>query len=234
MNQVKAKTGKKRFMARPLPFEAYAGKKIAKWEAVAKRRGIDVVDAAGVSPVQEMIYFWNGYKRMRVEHMEGALERLDDYRATAEREAKGEKGWEENLEGDEVLAYYCLRGTVLHRIGRTEEARALLKEKLLGMDLATFKGIIGAQGESWVLPVAHYETAVMDWDEYMGLAVGNDGVEDLERLDKEERQTGEAALKRCAAGVDKVSKWESYDLDARIGIKVRNAQNTLKKRGALA
>ncbi|KAK5201422.1 Mitochondrial outer membrane protein iml2, partial [Cryomyces antarcticus] len=76
LNIVPQHTGKKKFMARQLPFDIFVLRKIRKWEHRAKEWGVEFVDAVGVSPIEEMIYFWNGYKRMRPEHLETSLARL--------------------------------------------------------------------------------------------------------------------------------------------------------------
>src|SRR5690242_7738366 len=74
--QVIPNIGKKKFMGRQLPFDTFVNRKISRWEARAKEWNCDFIDAIGVSPIEEMIYFWNGYKRMRPEHLQVSLENL--------------------------------------------------------------------------------------------------------------------------------------------------------------
>jgi tetratricopeptide (TPR) repeat protein len=73
----KDKVGKRKFMARQLPFDAYASKKITGWENISKEKGITLVDAIGVSPLEEMIYMWNGQKKMNDSILEKCLTKLD-------------------------------------------------------------------------------------------------------------------------------------------------------------
>lgn len=54
--------GKKRFMAQGLPLEMFADRKLKKWKARALAKGVRVVEGVGVSPVEEMIYFWSKYR----------------------------------------------------------------------------------------------------------------------------------------------------------------------------
>jgi hypothetical protein len=55
--KAKKASGKKRFMARPFPFDLFVVRKIDKWEHRAKEWSVPFVDAIGVSPLEEMIYF---------------------------------------------------------------------------------------------------------------------------------------------------------------------------------
>lgn len=64
--------GKKRFMAQSLPLEVFADRKIKKWQARAKERNVRLIEGVGVSPVEEMMYFWSEilnliFPRLRLE-----------------------------------------------------------------------------------------------------------------------------------------------------------------------
>ncbi len=64
--------------------------------------------------------------------------------------------------------------------------------------------------------MAHYELAVCYWVEA--------GREDGDR----------ATLRTCSDELAKVEKWESFDLEARVGLKITTARETLKKCGIAA
>ncbi|OCL09039.1 hypothetical protein AOQ84DRAFT_339507 [Glonium stellatum] len=203
-------TGRKRFMARQLPFDVFTNRKIQKWEHRASEWKCDFIDAIGVSPLEEMIYFWNGYKRMRPDHLETSLERL------AWSEGKENPHWEkEGLDEKAILA--LLRAATLRNLGKMDEAKSMLQEEVLAHDRASFKGHLK---DNWTAPCAHYEMAANIW---RGLE------ENAELLERPEEHAEE--LKECSKWLEDVAKWESYDLDARIGMKVTTAKDTMKRLG---
>jgi hypothetical protein len=142
--------GKKRFMARQLPFDTFVTRKISKWEERAKARGIPFVDAVGVAPVEEIIYFWAGFKRMRKEHLTHSLERL----------AWSEQNNCHDNATDELATLALLRATVTRWLGDTTTARQILETQVLKYEASELKG---GNKDNWSLPVAHYEMSVIEW-----------------------------------------------------------------------
>lgn len=47
--------GRQKVMSRELPFDIFIVRKVKKWEERAKSWGVDLVDAIGVSPLNEMM-----------------------------------------------------------------------------------------------------------------------------------------------------------------------------------
>lgn len=215
INTVPTKSGKRRFMARQLPFDAFVSRKYAKWTAIAEKHGCSIIDAVGVSPAEEMVYFWNGNKRRNEQHLTAALARLDFFTGGKAASEHGEE-WTADKEHDEVMVYFVLKAALLRRLGRRDEARATLLQKVESEELHTYKARISSHAETWPLPVGCYEVAVCAWDEYM-IKTGHGEKE------------AEEELEECRKWVTKVAKWEGYDLDARMGMKVRTAQETLRK-----
>jgi hypothetical protein len=117
-------------MAQGIPLEIFADRKIKKWQARATIQGTRLVDAVGVSPIEEMIYIWSrfhyflifqpiadeldGYKRMDHENLEASLKAISF-------------GREKNDDADEVSIRCLLESVVYRRLGRLEKAKSLLE-----------------------------------------------------------------------------------------------------------
>ncbi|KAE8374497.1 hypothetical protein BDV26DRAFT_284236 [Aspergillus bertholletiae] len=213
--------GKKRFMARQLPFDVFVARKIAKWEARAKEWSVPLVDAVGVDPVEEMIFFWNGHSRMTQGQLEESMQKL------AWSESDECKMW--SREGPEEKAILqLLRAAVLRAMRKHEEARKMLKECVLNHDKSLFTGHLK---DNWVHPVAHFEMAANLWMERPSYIAVHDvpatefKIAHSEEVTPLERQQ----VQECKEYLEKAARWESYELDARVGLKVTAAMEAVRK-----
>ncbi|KAJ9250911.1 hypothetical protein DTO207G8_5718 [Paecilomyces variotii] len=227
LRKAPTQAGKKRFLARQLPFDVFVTRKIAKWEARTKEWGVPLVDAVGVDPIEEMNFFWNGFGRMTTEQLEDSLRNLEW------SESDANKHW--HREGpDEKAILAVLRAAILRSQRRHEEAKELLRNQILDHDRSLFKGHLK---DDWTCPAAHYEMAANLWMErpsYISshgpvgpaspstAAASNTSQEDVEAIEREK-------VRECKEYLDKTAKWESYELDARIGLKVTAGEEALQK-----
>jgi Protein of unknown function (DUF3808) len=238
-------TGKKRIMARQLPFDVFVARKIAKWEARASAWNCAFVDAIGVSPNEEMVYFWNGHKRMTRERLNDSLKNL----AWSEDSTQNPYWKKEELDERAILA--VLRASIYRNLRKHEDAKALLKKEVLCYDKMLFKGL---HRDDWTAPTAHYEMGVNLWmqrSQYIreyGAGIpdpSTDHVLQSPRSVQRGTAPGQARTKEelldidlkmdarlvveCKEYIEKVGKWEKYDLDTRIGMKVTTASDALRK-----
>ncbi|KAI1367914.1 outer membrane protein Iml2/Tetratricopeptide repeat protein 39 [Xylaria arbuscula] len=202
--KVPSVAGKKKFMARPLPFEEFVVRKLKKWEERASAWSVDLADAIGVSPAQEMVYLWNGLKKMQPAELESAAEDLSWDRLTCTAEVRGKI----QTEIDERALHDLCHAAILRSLGKFDEARSRLQD-VMQLDRAAFKG---SNKDDYIPPAAHYEMGVLAWAE---------------------GSTGTAAETRkkvydCQSWLDKVARWESYLLDGRIGMRVQTGMDTLR------
>lgn len=192
--------GKKKIMAKQLPFDVFVQRKLDKWHQRAKEHKLPIIDAVGVSPVCEMIYFWNGFKRMNPEQLELCLRKLEwstsNIKIPWETEPIDEKG----IKG-------LLVGVVLRHLGKTQESRAVLQEEIMNHPNTAFKTNFR---DNWAPPAARYETAVTYWVDHL--------------------QNGEmSSLEEAQKLLDAAAGWEAYDLDVRVGLRVKTGLETVKR-----
>lgn len=144
--------GKKKFMARQLPFDVFVTRKVQKWESRARDWSVPFVDAVGVSPIEEMIFLWNGYKRMDTSQLEESLSRLS-WSETSNLHWKREGP-------DEKAILSLLYGATLRNLQRYEEAKKTLRSGVLSYDKNELKG---GFKDDWTAPAANYEMGVNCW-----------------------------------------------------------------------
>lgn len=181
--------GRKKLLARALPFDVFVNRKLSKWQSRAKAHNLRLADAVGVSPITEVGYFWNVNKRMKPQELEMTLRKLDWSGTSPHNKIR----WATDSL-DEHALYGLLRGTCLRHLGRTEEARDIFTSHILQHDKLEFKG---GFKENWTPPVAHYEVGCTYWVDYQ-----NTG-------DKE-------YLVEAQKFLDAAKSWDSsYDLEAR-------------------
>jgi hypothetical protein len=207
-------TGKKRFMARQLPFDVFISRKIAKWTARSEQRGCSLIDAIGISPLEEMIYFWSGYRRMAAPQLQdslAALARSPTTTATATGIAKTAASTSPEPQDEQAIAS-LLTATINRFLGDLPSAAASLTP-LLALTPANLRSAGGVHADTWPVPVAHYERAVVYWEE-----AGH------EKGDR-------ALLEKCSDELRAVETAEAFDLDARVGLKVTTGRETLRRIG---
>ena len=210
LRQAPQHAGKKKFMARQLPFDVFVTRKLRKWEARAQDWSVSLVDAVGVSPLEEMIFFWNGYKRMDEEQLNDSLTLLSSSISSLQHQ--------DHSQPDETAVHAILVAATLRNLHRYDDAEQILRKDILkpyNADKSVFKGGLK---DDWPAPAAHYEMAALFWMRRAQAASSGKGIDEQERL-----------VRDCEDWVERAAKWEAYELDARIGLKITTAQDTLKR-----
>lgn len=202
--QAPSQAGKNRVMTKQIPFDVFCVNKIKGWEARAKTSKCSLVDAIGVSPLTEMVYFWNGMKKMNPAELERSLAVLAWERVGAAAETI-------QADIDERAVQTVLRASVLRHLGRTDEARQCLLDQVLSYTRSDF------HPTSWTSKNAPYEMACLAWTE-----------KDLATHD-ETRSVVECAdwLERLQHGP------ESFVLDTRLAFKITISLLTVRRHQTL-
>ena len=138
---------------------------------------------------------------MRVDHLEQSIHRLAW--STSDANPLWEK---EDLDEHAMLA--LLRASTFRAMGKRTEAKTILTDEVMNHDWKEFTGPLK---DNWTAPCARYEMAVINWLDYV------------------ENNDNKDALKECSEWLEKVAKWESFELDARIGIRVATGRDTVGK-----
>ena len=214
------KLGKKKMLGRQLPFEVFVQRKLAKWEGRAQKFGCDLVDAIGVSPLEEMIYLWGGYKKMPRKELEKSLANL--------QWSEKQQGWQ-NEDVDEHGINVLLKGVILRNLRQHQESLDLLQRELVGKPDGFLKGL---NHDDWPQPAAHYEMGVNLWMMRTGFVRINgttcEGLQADEKLPELNIDKDIALVEEAKRHIERARSWEKYELDARMGMKVTAAINAIK------
>ncbi|KAM0234035.1 hypothetical protein ACHAP5_010213 [Fusarium lateritium] len=203
--------GKKRFMARQLPFEVFVQRKMQKWEERAKSLSVDLADAIGSSPALEMSYMWNTNKRMGPGELEKALAGMSWDRCTGPPEVVAKI----KAEVDEMGSWALISASLLRNQKKFVEAREMLETHVLKHDRMAFKG---PTKDDYVLAAAVYEKGAIAWFECCNPIEGTPEEVAAYRREKYDE---------CIKQMDIAKVWEGFVLDTRIGMRVQSAIETL-------
>ncbi|CEI62576.1 Mitochondrial outer membrane protein IML2 [Fusarium venenatum] len=203
--------GKKRFMARQLPFEVFVQRKIQKWEDRAKSLSVDLADAIGASPAAEMSYMWNTNKRMGPAELEKAVGGMSWDRCTA----KPEVAEKIKAEIDEMGSWALITASLYRNQKKFVEARELLETHVLKHDRFVFKG---PTKDDYVLAAGVYEKGAIAWSECCNPPEGTP--EEIAAYRREKYD-------ECVKQMDIAKVWETFVLDTRIGMRVQSGIETL-------
>lgn len=212
-------------MGRQLPFDTFVMRKIAKWSARATSQSTSFLSAIGVSPLEEMIFFWNGYKKQSPEHLSQSLANLSW--------SESQAGWKDEAD-DEKAMLKVLRAVVLRNLRRHDESLAELRA-VLSLDPNALRG---EPRDDWPIPVAHYEVAVNLWMQRAGyintygegvvaIAAGTSNAA-APAMSKEDIARDAALVADVKKHTDTAKNWGRFALDARVGMKITAAAGAVK------
>jgi hypothetical protein len=214
------KVGKKKMLGRQLPFEIFVQRKLAKWTERKQKYGCDFVDAVGVSPVEEMIYLWGGYKKMPRKELESSLQNL----AWSEQRTE----WKDD-DPDEHGILVLLRAVILRNLRQHQESMDLLKRELTSKPDGFLKG---HNRDDWPQPSAYYELGVNLWmmrtgfQRIHGTTIDGPGAD--EKVPELDIPRDIELVEEAKKHVEKSKGWERYELDARMGMKVTAAVGAIR------
>ncbi|KIW99698.1 uncharacterized protein Z518_11111 [Rhinocladiella mackenziei CBS 650.93] len=214
------RVGKKKMLGRQLPFDGFVVRKIAKWEERAARWNCSFIDAVGVSPLDEMIFLWNGYKKMNEQQLQESLDNLAWSETTPH--------WDEE-DIDELSILAVLRAVILRNLRQHDKSKEELKTNLLNKSAQDFKG---QNRDDWMAPTAHYEMAVNLWMQRTGYVrlYGSEFIRDPdEKAPLLDLSHDSKLVHECKTHLETAKNWEKYELDARLGLKITAALSAVKQ-----
>ncbi|KAK9319543.1 outer membrane protein Iml2/Tetratricopeptide repeat protein 39 [Lipomyces orientalis] len=160
--------GKRKIIGRAMPLELYLHRKVQKWKSWMPPASTNssttsvnianasaqpsIVDYIGISPANEIIYFWNGYKRMPREALEKSFRELNYHCRNTEYFEEQAKHFPHIQDVDEMGVKFLLESIVLRNMGYTEQGLKILESEVMHIDRNMVKG-----REDWIPPCGFYE-----------------------------------------------------------------------------
>lgn len=214
--------GKKKMMGKQLPFDTFVQRKVTKWTTNSQAWGCTFIEAVGCPPIEESIFLWNGYKKQNEKQLLKSLHNLDrtEQKLTWVTQAV-----------DEKTVHCVLKATILRNLRRHDEAQTLLEQKVFIHEKSRFSG---PNMDTWAGPAAYYEHAVNSWqqrNEYLarfGTSLAGPSA-NTQRVATTDINADRSHVASARKHVEVAKNWGSYELDARIGMKVTAALGAIGK-----
>ncbi|CDO93491.1 unnamed protein product [Kluyveromyces dobzhanskii CBS 2104] len=193
--------GKKKFMSKVLPLDRFLLRKVDQFKKFSNMiNSSEPLDSIGISPIHELIYFYNGYNRMTMKELDLSLKALTEYHNPTI----------DLKNPDQELITNLLTSLILRRTGKIEEGCEILDTQVLP-HLFTIQydrvKFIKKTEDPWVYPTAFYERALFSWK-----IKGMDGLHEADEW-----------LIRAQNYQD------DYELSTRIGMKVKAAKDRVEE-----
>lgn len=168
LDKIPATTGRKKFIGKQLPFDAFVAKKLEKWKIRSQDWDVQLIDAIGVSPIEEIAYFWGAHRKMNNAQLREVLDRLwwndggamdvESRKSPAAQSRTIRNPLAKREHGDEKASLTLLRASAYRRSGEVDYARQLLRTHII--DAPVSADSRNAPKDNWAPPVARYELAV--------------------------------------------------------------------------
>lgn len=156
-----------------MPFDKFLLRKLKTVSAVHKKHpDIPFIDCFGTSPIHELVYFWNGYKRMPPQQLEWSVKILGYSGApnAPYSENSGSSSYaliEETP--DELMLRYMFQAIALRQLGEVSKGQELLDTYVIDkyvLSLQPFR-FTKMTYSPYLYPTALHEKTVFVWELYM-------------------------------------------------------------------
>lgn len=145
--------GKKKFLARTMPFDQFVIRKVEEIEKRAQSLHLHIADAVGTSLLFEAMYFWGGHSRMPQPLVAKSIKALDYSRTGKFNEPE-----------PEMFTRKLMSAIYMRYNNQVEEGSKLLDEILPKViTIGSGSPQYHPQEEPWAGPVALYERAIYEW-----------------------------------------------------------------------